>query len=491
MGHGAEYDLIVIGAGAAGLSGARLAARLGARVALVERDKIGGDCTWRGCVPSKSLLSVARRARAAIDGRARGLLVGELRANFMAARGFLDETRAHIGAAEDRSVLSREGIDVVLGAAQFVDAHTIEVDGRQLRARRFLLAVGSTPAVPPIQGLMGTPYLTSDTVFDIEHAPRRLCIVGAGPIGVELAQAFANLSIEVVLIGERVLPKDEPEAQELIERVLEKHGVIRVRKKAERVSYADARFTVHAQGEEAYGDALLVAAGRAVHVESLALDVAGVEVNERGVVVDDSLRTKAKHIYAVGDCIDGPKFTHAAGWQAAHAVRNALFPGRRRGLLRDVPWVTYTEPEVAHAGLTEAEARRRFHDRVRVSRIDLEHVDRAICEGEREGFVKLVFDARTNKVVGATVVASRAGEVVSELALAIELGVDASTLANTVHPYPTFSGAIQQAAMGATLEALEGGLLGKIARRWTARRARAGARRVERSRAAQKGLNVP
>jgi pyruvate/2-oxoglutarate dehydrogenase complex dihydrolipoamide dehydrogenase (E3) component len=456
-----SFDLIIIGAGSGGLTGASFAAKLGAKVALVEKNRIGGDCTWTGCVPSKALLKAAhvahdvRRAhRFGIDVAAPQIDMKRVREY---VRGAIDSVHRH----EEPEALKKRGIRVVLGAAAFTDAHTIRVGEETLTAKRFVICTGARAATPRIDGLADVRFETYETIFDNERLPRHLLIAGAGPIGVELAQAYRRLGADVTVVGPCVLPREEPEVRAVAETVLAREGIHCVRGKALAARRAGDGIVLATTADEIEGDMLLVAAGRRPNVADLGLERAGVEASERGIVVDDHLRTSARHVYAAGDVVGGHQFTHFAGWQCFQAVRNALLPGSASGHTAVVPWVTFVDPEIARVGATEAEARTRHGEATRVHRWQMSDADRAVCDDETTGFIKLVAHG-DGKILGASVVASRAGEMIGELALAMSAGLTLTDLSATIHAYPTWSTAIQQLAAEAAVDRFVAGAAGKL-----------------------------
>jgi len=361
------YDFIIIGAGSGGLIAAKFAATLGVRVALIEKSRVGGDCTWTGCVPSKALLKVAKVAHHARTAAKYGVHAGAVETDMKAVRTYVRNAIQEVYQREPPEILQTEGIDVLLSAAQFLDPHTIRVGERTLRADKILLTIGAHPIVPDLPGLKETPYQTYLTLFDNDRLPQRLLVIGGGPIGMEMAQAYQRLGAQVTIFAETLLPKDEPEAQVRIHRVLTNEGVQFVQSRAERVRQEGGVITVQAKEGSVQGDMLLVAVGRAPTTEDLALDKANVVTTPKGIPVNEHLQTNVKHIYAAGDCTpDGHQFSHFAGWQAFQAVRNALLLGSSRGFADLVPWCTFTDPEVAHVGLTEAEAKQRHGSEVRV-----------------------------------------------------------------------------------------------------------------------------
>ena len=365
-----DYDLAIIGAGSAGLTAARFAARLGKRVALVEANRVGGDCTWTGCVPSKALLHAARVAT--IPSTTPVISVstqGEPEVDFAAVMARVRNVIERIYAAESPEALGEEGIDVIQSEARFADPHTVDAAGRHIKARYFLICTGASPFVPQIPGLSETPYLTYESFWELESLPRRFIVIGGGPIGCELAQACQRLGSEVTLVEalDGILPNDEPEAAQVVADAMCRDGVdLQLGTPVESVANGDmGRIIVRTAGTDIESDAVLVAVGRRANVDGLGLENAGVSRTGTGITVDDYLRTGAKHIYAAGDCVGGFQFTHYAGYQGAMAVRNMLLPGRSRARPAHPPWATFTDPEVAHVGYTEAQARERNGDSVR------------------------------------------------------------------------------------------------------------------------------
>lgn len=438
-----DYDLVVIGGGAAGLGAARTGARAGARTLMVQDGPVGGDCTFTGCVPSKTLIEAA--------GRGEG---------FGAAIAAVHAAVERIAATETADVLRREGIDVIAGRAAFRSPTALEIEGRRVRAQRCVVATGAGPLVPPIPGLDRVPSLTNETVFDLTAAPPSLAVLGGGAIGCELAQAFRRFGTEVTVVEaqDRLLAEEEPEASAVIEEVFAREGIaVRVGSEVTAVKAPDEQrdgVRLRLDGGDAVdAERLLVAVGRSPVTDGLELDRVGVALDDRGYVrTDDQLRTTAPGIYAVGDVTGRLPFTHAADEMGRLAARNAL---RRRGRPstydpRPTPWVTFTAPEVARVGMTEAEAARHGG---RVAWLPMSEVDRAVAAGETEGFVKLIAGPRRvlrrlggGQVLGATIVAPRAGEMIHEPALAMRTRMFAGRLAQATHAYPTWSSAVQLAA---------------------------------------------
>lgn len=463
----AMYDLAIIGAGSAGLTAARFAARLGKRVALIEANRVGGDCTWTGCVPSKALLHAARVAHTVRNGHRYGISAGDPAIDFPAVMARVRDVIAQIYAAESPDALRSEGIDVIESPAEFVDGRTLSAGGAAVTARRFLICTGASPFVPPIPGLVDTPYLTYESFWQLESLPHRMIVVGGGPIGCELAQACQRLGSQVTLIEalDRILPNDEPEAAQMVADSMVRDGVnLRLGAPVESATHAGGTFTVAAGSAEVHGDALLVAVGRRANVGGLGLDTTGVSYTPAGIAVDSYLRTGVKKVYAAGDCIGGFQFTHYAGYQGAMAVRNMLLPGRSRARPRHPPWATFTDPEVAHVGYTEAQAEARFGSGVRVSTLPKRSVDRAVTDDAGDGFIKVVH--RDNgRALGATVVGQHAAETLQAWSIAGESGLKMSNVARAMQAYPSLASGNQQLAWEAYLDGLTGGFTGRILRR--------------------------
>lgn len=458
-----DYDLIVIGAGAAGLTAAGFMGKAGGKVALIERKALGGDCTWTGCVPSKALLKVSKMAHTlqtaskyGVNGAGDGLSV-----DMGVVRDYVKRVVNDVYAGETPEVFSRDyNVEVIEGEARFVDEHTVAVSDRRLTSGKFVIAVGASAAIPKIEGLSDVTYFTNETLFDNDHLPQRLLIIGAGPVGTEIAQAYARLGAKVTLIDQALLPRDEPEVAEVMQAVLTRDGVqfepglvSKAAQAGETISLTLESGAVHE------GDMLLVAAGRAPNL-SVGLEQAGVAYTRRGILVDDYLRTNVKHIYAVGDCTDGPKFTHYAGFQGGIAGRNATLPLlNAKGRTNTLPWVTFTDPEVAHIGMTEQEARQAHGRRIGVYHFSLDHGDRTRAEDDLDGFIKLVH--KGNKLLGATVVAGRAGEMIFELGLAVQGVISLRDITSMIHAYPTYSDVVRRAVANLTVQQLFSGLSGR------------------------------
>jgi pyruvate/2-oxoglutarate dehydrogenase complex dihydrolipoamide dehydrogenase (E3) component len=447
-----RLDLVVIGGGTGGLVSALVAAGIGARVALVERGRLGGDCLWTGCVPSKSLLAAADLAHRIRHADDVGLVPSEPTIDFAQVMEHVHRAQRVIEPQDSAARLQREGIEVVAGHARFECPGVVDVDGRRLLYRKAIIASGSRPGLPSIPGLVDADPLTSDTVWDLRHQPRSLAIVGGGPIGCELALAFARLGSEVTLIeaGERLLAREEPRASELIASRLQAEGItVWCGRSVESVTRGEAggELTLQPRGASptiAF-ERLLVATGRAASSGGLGLEPVGVRTDASGCVqVDARLRTTNRHVYAVGDVTGAMAFTHVAAYHARVATINALFATRRRVDYAAVPRVTFTDPEVAAIGLTEREARGRWEKPTIVS-FEYAELDRAITDGRPYGFVALIGDPK-GRLVGATIAAPGGAESIAELAAWISTGAKIERISQTVHAYPTFSEGPSRAA---------------------------------------------
>ena len=449
-----RYQLVVIGGGTAGLVCAMGAAGLGARVALVERALLGGDCLNTGCVPSKALLRSARAAADARRASSVGVRVGQVDPDFATVMRRMRERRADISPHDSAGRLRAAGVDVYFGEARFADASSIVVAGRTLAFRRAVIATGGRPAVPTLRGLDTVPFLTSETLFGLRDQPRRLAVVGGGPIGCEMAQAFARLGTAVTLVEQavRLLPEEDADAADLVARQLIADGVtLRLGTAIQDVAAAGDAIRlnlrqsqdVNERGAETVCDQLLIVTGRAPNVEALDLPAAGVAFTAGGIVVDDRLRTTNPRVFAAGDVCSKYKFTHAADALARIVIQNALFFGRKRASGLVIPWCTYTDPEVAHVGLYEEQARSAGR-RVETITIRLSDVDRAVVDEERDGFVRIHHER--GRLLGCTVVSSRAGEMIGLAAHALTHGASLTAIGSTIQPYPTLNNAFRAAA---------------------------------------------
>jgi pyruvate/2-oxoglutarate dehydrogenase complex dihydrolipoamide dehydrogenase (E3) component len=443
-------DICVIGAGSGGLSVAAAAAAFGVPVVLIEKGRMGGDCLNYGCVPSKALLAAAKHAAEPRRVSPFGLTLPRAEIDFAKVNAHVHGVIAAIAPNDSKERFTGLGVHVVEGAARFTDATTVAVGNLEIKARRFVIATGSSAAVPPIPGLAEAPYFTNETIFELKRCPEHLLVIGAGPIGLELAQAHRRLGAKVtVLEAATPFAKDDPECAAIVLEHLAREGIaIRSGVKVTRVAHSDDKIqaTIEGpQGEETIeGSDLLVAAGRKANVEGLGLDAAGIQVEPRGIAVDKRLRTTNRKAYAIGD-VAGGHFTHVANYHAGIVIRNALFrlPAKVNDAL--VPWVTFTDPELAHVGLTEGQARER-HKTIRVLRWPYHENDRAQAERDTDGHIKVI-TAKNGRILGATIVGAQAGELITTWTLALSRGLNIRAMTGIVIPYPTLSEIGKRAAI--------------------------------------------
>jgi pyruvate/2-oxoglutarate dehydrogenase complex dihydrolipoamide dehydrogenase (E3) component len=449
-----SYNLVVIGAGTAGLVSAAAAAGLGAKVALVERHLMGGDCLNVGCVPSKAIIRSARARADILKAEAFGVATGAgSPVDFGRVMERLRRLRAGISHHDSAHRFSDLGIDVFLGEGQFKDSRSIQVDGKLLRFKKAVIATGARATSPPIPGLEESGFLTNETVFSLTELPKRLLVLGGGPIGCELAQAFSRLGAEVTLVemGSQFLPREDADAAEILAQKMEADGVdIRLATTLTRVSQENHEKHAHLSTGDVTEiipvDEILVGVGRVPNVKGLNLEAAGVEYDRRqGVKINDRLQTTNPRIFAAGDVALDYKFTHTADATARIVIQNALFMGRKKVSSLTVPWCTYTSPEIAHVGIYEKDAQTNGIE-VTTYKIPFSEVDRAILDGEEEGFLKIHVKKGTDRILGATIVAEHAGDMISELTLAIVAGVGLGSISSVIHPYPTQAEAIRKAA---------------------------------------------
>jgi pyruvate/2-oxoglutarate dehydrogenase complex dihydrolipoamide dehydrogenase (E3) component len=444
-----KYNLVVLGAGTAGLVSAGGTGGLGGKVALIEKALMGGDCLNIGCVPSKAVL---RAARAIYDAQQVDAVQFNQTSNirFAKAMARMRRLRSEIAPHDSANRFKDEfNVDVFLGDGKFVSRDEIEVAGQRLRFDRAVIATGARAAVPSILGLREVGYFTNETIFTLTELPMRLAVIGAGPIGCELAQAFRRFGAEVVVIDlGQVLPREDRDVAAIVQRQLEREGVEFLLNanivRAEERNGAKALIVAEQGGERAVlCDAILVATGRAPNVDGIGLDVAGVQFSPQGIEVDDRLRTSNPRIYAAGDVCSQYKFTHAADAMARNVIANAFFFGRRKVSALTIPWCTFTDPEVAHVGMTEVEAEQKGFAVATITQ-SFDDVDRAVLDGETEGLARVHYDLKTGKILGGTIVARHAGEMIGQLTQAITTGLKLSSLSSTIQPYPVQADALKK-----------------------------------------------
>jgi pyruvate/2-oxoglutarate dehydrogenase complex dihydrolipoamide dehydrogenase (E3) component len=449
-----RYHLVVIGGGPAGLVAARVAASMGAKVALVERALLGGGCVNVGCIPSKAIIRTSRLYAEMRNAEHYGAQVpADIRVDFPAVMQRMRRITARVSRFDSAQRLSSAGVDVFLGEGHFTASDALSVDGTKLRFRKALVATGARPDTPSIPGLVEAGYLTNENVFDLTELPRRLLVIGGGPLGCELAQAFCRFGARTSIAQSPplFLPKEERDAAQLLSDSFARDGIdVRLNTEAVRVSMEAGQKVIDLVSDGYQStvtvDAILTGTGRLPNVERLNLDAAGIDCDATtGIRIDDFLRTSNPRIYAAGDACLEHKFTHTADASARIAVHNALALGHRRWSALTIPWCTYTDPEIAHVGLYVREARDRDIP-VRTFTIPMHDVHRAIADGEETGFVKIHLKERSDRILGATIVARHAGEMINEITLAIVARIGLKTLARVIHAYPTQAEGIKKAA---------------------------------------------
>ncbi len=472
-----RFDLVIVGGGVAGLVAASGASQLGARVALIDNTSLGGDCLRTGCVPTKRLIQSAKVANIVSRAGEFGVEAGGFKVNFPRVMEALRAVQERIGVHDSPERFKKMGVEVIIGQGRFIDKNTFEVNGERLYGRRFIIATGSSPVMLPIPGLKESGALTNETALRLKDLPETIAILGAGPIGLEFAQAFSRLGSKVTVIEkqEQILPREDKEVADTLFKILTAEGVkIDVCTEIKNVRSEGGKKVLSAScptGDKAYeAKEVMIAIGRAPNVDGLGLEAAGVAYDRhKGIQVDNTLRTSQRHIYACGDVVGHYAFTHVAEYHAGIALSNALFPFIKRRLdYRAVPWTTFTDPEFARVGLTEAEARERLKDKVKVYRFYFNDVDRAVIEGEGSGMVKLVC-GKDAKLLGAHILGPHAGELIAEYVLAIQEGLPVTKISRAIHVYPTDSMAVKRAADQYYREKLFTGWFPKLSK-WIIRR---------------------
>ncbi len=443
-----DYDLVIIGGGSGGLVVASAAAQLKAKVALVEKDRLGGDCLWYGCVPSKSLIHAARVAHEVKNSSRFGIYTNPPEIKFAEANCHVAQVINEIEPHDSPERFRGLGVEVIFGSGQFIDKETFEVDGRKLTARAFVVSTGSRAAIPPVPGLKEAGYLTNEEVFSLTERPDSLAVIGAGPIGCELGQSFHRLGAEVTIIASRdqIMPKEDPEAAAVVQKEMEAEGIrILTQARVKEVKVIDGKKVLQAGEHEIAVDEILVSAGRSPNVDSLNLEAAGVEYDKKGIKVNQKLQTTNPKIYGCGDVIGGYQFTHVAGYEAVVALKNALFFPLSKVKYGVIPWATFTDPELARVGMTEQEAKKHYGDDVYVLKQPFAGVDRAQAEAATAGFSKII--TRGNgEILGAHLVGPSAGELIHEIVLAMSNNLKVSALTG-IHVYPTLSEVNSKAAL--------------------------------------------
>ncbi len=469
-------DICIIGAGSGGLSVAAAAAAFGVDVVLLEKGKMGGDCLNYGCVPSKAIIAAAKYAKSIQDAKKFGIDAGEPKVDFGKVHDHIHSVIGTIAPHDSVERFEGLGVNVIEGAGQFKDANTVVSTGKdgieyEIKARRFVISTGSSPFVPPISGLDEVNYLTNEVIFDMKEAPKKLIVIGGGPIGMELAQAHRRLGAEVTVVeGFKALGKDDPELTAIALKKIREDGVeilegakvVKVAKQGDGVLVTLNIGTDEAPNERAIeGSHLLVATGRAANVNGLGLEAAGIEYSRRGIKVSDKMRTSNKRVYAIGDVAGSLQFTHMAGYQAGLVVRAILFRLPARENTHMIPWATYTDPEIAHIGHTEETAKKVLGDNIKILRWDYSENDRAQAEKKTDGLIKMI-TRKNGKIEGVSIVGQNAGEMINMWALAISKGMKVKDIAGFVSPYPTMTEIGKRAAITYYADAPKSPILRKL-----------------------------
>ena len=451
-----DYDVAVIGGGAAGLTASGLAVSLGAKTIMIESKKLGGDCTWYGCVPSKAILKSATLAHHIRHANQYGLTNTEPFVDFSRVMGRVHHIREDVYEDADRpEIYEKLGITVQHGYARFTDPHTLEIEGEntsRLTARYIIVATGSHPFIPPIKGLDRVDYLTNESIFELTEQPGRLAIIGGGPIGIEMAQAFSRLGTRVTVFerGQQFLQKDDTELANLLMGVLKKDGIeFMMQASVNRISNHESRVLIEAKidgmEKSLNADAVLISTGRRPNIDGLNLDAAGVDYTRRGITVNKRGRSSVRHIYAIGDVKGGYQFTHMSEHTAKIAVMNALLKLPTKVDNKHIPWCTYTDPELAHLGATRAELEKQGK-KFEIYRFPFKKIDRAITDSETTGWIKVYARKWNGKIYGVDILGTHAGDMLAEFALAMRNGVTLRKMADTIHPYPTYGLGSRRAA---------------------------------------------
>ncbi len=465
-----DYDLIVIGAGSGGISSAILGKNLGKKVALVEKEKIGGDCTWYGCVPSKALIKASEVAHHVNTLEKYGLKLNDnSKLDAKSVMAHVRATREKVYEEEKPEVFQKMGIDVFIGAPKFVDNHHLQVGEETLSSKTFVISTGSSPFVPPIDGIEDIPYLTNETIFDLEELPDSMIIIGGGPIGTEMASALSKLGVKItqVEVTDHILSREDKELSEILMKRMTENGVkILCNSRASKFAKKGTKIIVsvaNEQVEEIETDAVLISVGRRPGVNGLDLEKAGIKYSPKGIQVNDRLQTTTSNIYAIGDVIGSYQFSHIAEYHAGIAVPNALLPLpiKRKVNYENIVWTTFTDPEFARGGLSEAEAKEKYGDSIKVYRFNYEKVDRAKTDLAIIGMSKYIVDKK-GKLLGIHIIGERAGELLHEAQLAKSMGIPFHKIQSMVHVYPTYGDMVKRPAVAAYVDKLQNNFFIKI-----------------------------
>jgi pyruvate/2-oxoglutarate dehydrogenase complex dihydrolipoamide dehydrogenase (E3) component len=445
-----EYDLVVIGGGSGGLVVASIAAQLKAKVALIERDRLGGDCLWHGCVPSKALIEAARAVYQIQQAARLGIYSEGIRIDFAQVMSHVQNTIAAIAPHDSPERFRGLGVEVIFGEGSFVNPQTFRVNGRSLKAGAFVIATGSRPKIPQINGIEQVDYLTNKNIFDLTECPKSLIVLGGGAVGCELGQAFSRLGSKVTILAssDRLLPKEEPEISDLLKSEFQKEGISVINNlKSDRIEFESGEYVLKAGAQKYRAEKILIATGRLPNTENLNLEAAGIKFSDQGIAVNENLQTSNARIYACGDAIGKYNFTHAAGTEAVTVAKNALFFPLSKMNWQVIPWATFTDPEIAHVGMTEAEAIAKYPKKGEIQVLQQPNfaVDRAHASGNTVGFAKII--CRSNgEILGAHLIGAESGELIQEIVVAMQAKLKISALTG-IHIYPTRSELISKTAL--------------------------------------------
>lgn len=469
-----DYDLIVVGGGAGGFVSSKLASGLGKKVAMVEKDRLGGECTLNGCIPSKTLIHASQIAHEIRNAKRYGLAIDP------STHMNTDNVMAHVRSVVQKvydghppEAFQRLGIDVLFGPPQFIDNHQIELNGKRLSAKCFIISTGSSPLIPSIEGIETVPFLTNQTIFNLERLPSSIIVLGGGPIGAELASAFNLLGVHVHLVHKygRILNKDDRELVDVLSERLREDGIkFSLECRALKIARTDSEIALTIpnnkdQTQEIKADSILIAIGRKANVEGLNLENAGVEYTLKGIKTNDALQTTVPNIYACGDVAGPYRFSHMAEYQAIIATQNALLPFNKKVNYRNVAWCTFTTPEIAHAGMTEEEARGKYGDKIKVYRYEYRNIDRGKTDVAEAGMSKFVCDLRGN-LLGAHILGARAGDLIHEAQTAKSLGIPFFKLYSAIHIYPTFTDIVKHPAKLCYIDKLRNNVFLRLLRKF-------------------------
>ena len=471
-----NYDLIVIGAGSGGISAANLALGLGKKVALVEKKQIGGDCTWYGCVPSKALIKASEVAHKIKSAGRYGLTLDDSSLDTQNVMAHVRAIRESVYEGEKPEVFADMGIDVIIGSPRFVNNHEIQIDEKTVSSKSFLISTGSSPYKPPVEGLDTVPYLTNETLFDLESLPKSLAVLGGGPIGTEMASALNRLGVKVTIIekGKHILSREDPELVEILTKRLIEEDVS-ILTSTEAIKFAGNGDGINITVKTSAGetsvisvDSTLVSVGRRPNVSGLGLENAGVEYSPRGIKVNDKLQTAAGNIYAIGDVIGSYQFSHIAEYHANIAVPNAVLPipFKKKVDYSNVVWATFTDPEFAHSGLTEAQAKEKYGENIRIYRHEYSKVDRAKTDLAQIGMSKIITDKK-GRLVGMHIIGERAAALLHEVQLAKSMGIPFHKIQSMIHIYPTYGDMLKRPSVKAYVDKLQNNFFIKLAKKLT------------------------